>query len=841
MIKVGNKKAVRRLALRSFSAAKTRNIIAAVAIALTTVLFTSLFTIGSGMVESIQRETIRQAGGDGHLSLKYLNQQQYENIKDHPLIDRISYNLIASDSVDNPEFLKRHVEMYYMDETGMDLGFCRPTTGRAAQAADEVVCDTKTLDLLGVPHEVGAKVPLRYTIRGQQFATEFTLSGFYESDPVFNVGFALVSQEFVQQYADLLQPTYRTDHVMTGSINSYVMLHNTWDLEGKLTRIVEESGYRQGDGEIEGPDVVDCNTNWAYLSAGATTDPGTVAAIAVGLLLIMLTGYLIIYNIFQISVIRDIRFYGLVKTIGTTSRQIKRIITIQALVLAAGGIPAGLVLGYLLGRWALPLITAYTSFASSVTVSASPWIFLGAALFSLLTLFISTRKPGRLAAKVSPVEAVRFSGVDQTGRRASKRGTDGGKLHRMALSNLGRSKKRTLLSILSMTLSLVLLNSVFTISQGFDMDKFLGKFVDTDFVAAHAMYYRYEYHSRPENTVSQEMIRQIQQQPGYLEGGRIYNSILAGVRYTIPEGSRYNLYNDGVNPRADIYGMEDFPLSRQKVVAGESDMDVLVEKMKTGKYIIESISTDDYGKLRLDEKHFKVGDKVTVLTDKGEFTYEVLAQVAEQYWPYTNRSGWDFRLILPAEEYQNILDPQLCMSFVFNVKEGRAEDMAQFLQEYTETQEPTMMTESKLSRAAEFDSTRGMVITVGGALSAIIGLIGLLNFVNSILTSITARRHEFAMLQSIGMTKRQQRRMVCLEGLYYAAGTALMALALSVLCSCTVVRGVMGGIWFFSYHFVLWPVAVAIPLLLVVASIIPALAFHSTDRTSVVERLREAE
>ena len=75
-------------------------------------------------------------------------------------------------------------------------------------------------------------------------------------------------------------------------------------------------------------------------------DPPTVIGVLAALLLIILTGYLIIYNIFQISVIKDIRFYGLLKTIGTTGKQIKKIIRRQALVLAAIGIPIGLVAGY---------------------------------------------------------------------------------------------------------------------------------------------------------------------------------------------------------------------------------------------------------------------------------------------------------------------------------------------------------------------------------------------------------------------------------------------------------------------------------------------------------------
>ena len=118
------------------------------------------------------------------------------------------------------------------------------------------------------------------------------------------------------------------------------------------------------------------------------------------LALILLTGYLIIYNVFHISVAGDIRFYGLLKTIGTTPRQLRRIIRTQALLLSLIGIPVGLLLGWLLGGILTPVIVARLDGVSSV-VSVSPVLFVGAALFALVTVLISCRRPGRLAGKVS--------------------------------------------------------------------------------------------------------------------------------------------------------------------------------------------------------------------------------------------------------------------------------------------------------------------------------------------------------------------------------------------------------------------------------------------------------
>ena len=119
------------------------------------------------------------------------------------------------------------------------------------------------------------------------------------------------------------------------------------------------------------------------------------------------------------------------------------------------------------------------------------------------------------------------------------------------------------------------------------------------------------------------------------------------------------------------------------------------------------------------------------------------------------------------------------------------------------------------------------------------GLVGVVNFFNAILTGITTRRRELAVLQSIGMTGRQLRTMLALEGLLYTLGAALLALVLIAVTAPFVGPGLNGLIWFFTYRFTLWPIAVVLPLFGALGILIPVLSCRAAQRYSVVERLRQ--
>jgi len=181
------------------------------------------------------------------------------------------------------------------------------------------------------------------------------------------------------------------------------------------------------------------------------------------------------------------------------------------------------------------------------------------------------------------------------------------------------------------------------------------------------------------------------------------------------------------------------------------------------------------------------------------------------------------------------------MSYAFNVSDDQGGTMESFLKSYTDSVEPMMNYTSKFTAVNEFAGTRNMVVMIGGALSFIIGLIGILNFVNAILTSIITRRREFAMLQSIGMTMKQLRKMLMFEGLYYSLGTCLLSLIFGVVFSLLIIRPFCGLLWFLSYRFLLLPLVMVLPVLLILGVLIPLVSYMATGVDSIVERLREAE
>ena len=115
-------------------------------------------------------------------------------------------------------------------------------------------------------------------------------------------------------------------------------------------------------------------------------------------------------------------------------------------------------------------ITSYTDLGISLKIR--PQVAVFGIVFALLTVFISCRKPGKIAGSVSPVEAVRYT-EGKGSRKKRKKSEKGARIHRMALSNLGRNKKKTTLVLVSLSMSMILLCIVFTGVGSFRVDAYL--------------------------------------------------------------------------------------------------------------------------------------------------------------------------------------------------------------------------------------------------------------------------------------------------------------------------------------------------------------------------------
>lgn len=883
-MKVSNRGCIGRLSLRALRANRTRNLVAVLAIALTAMLFTSLFTIALSINEGIQQSTFRQVGGYAHGSFKYLSREQLDELKDDPLIQEHGERLFLGMPQKAP-FQKSHVELSYMSAETARWMYSEPTEGRLPEeGTDEAAAETHVLDLLGVPHEPGAQFTMTFDVDGYETTQTFTLSGWWTGDEISTASQVLLPESRVHAVLDEIGY-----HPVPGRLNGTwgmdVMLKSgTRHIEADLNEILSHYGYQSEDEREE--NYIGTGVNWAYTGAqlSSSADALTIGIIVGVLLLILFTGYLIIYNVFQISVAGDIRFYGLLKTIGTTPRQLRRIVRIQALLLSAAGIPLGLLVGWLTGIRLVPVIVAQLS-AVVVVASVSPVLFLGSAAFALATVLISCRRPARMAARVSPIEAVRYTEGGNLKRKGLRR-SKGVSLFSMALANLGRSRGKTVVTMLSLTLAVVLLNMTATLSNSFDIDKYISNFTASDFIIGGAGRFKLFLPFSNDSAVSEEAIEAVQAQGGITDGGRIYGATSQMLEFVPesyfrqtqggwydPEGLEMALKwverNDKgeVGTRVQISGMEPFALDHLEVFEG--DLDKLKQSGEDKRYIAAVYLDNDYGEILPDSHWAKLGDTVTIryideselyYRDTGEvipegetisetrpydsravkyrdIEYEVAALVNVPYAMAYRYYGAD-EFVMNAEDFIRDTGTDSIMYYAFDTTDEAAAPMEAFLKDYTGKQNADLDYESKGSYTDEFDSTRSMFVLLGGALSFIVGLVGVLNFFNAIVTGIASRRRELAVLQSIGMTDRQLKGMLMLEGVLYTVGAAVLALLIIVVSAPIMGSVLEGWMWFLTYRFTVWPVAVIVPLFMLLGILIPMQSSRAAQKFSVVERLR---
>ena len=844
MRKVKNKKVIRKLSARILSAKRSKNLIGLAAILLTTILFTTVFSVCGNLLRSQTESTFRQVGGNAQAGFKNFTMSEYDQLKEDSGIRDVSYNIFVGNAV-NPQLNKLQTEVRYYEPLNARQSFAYPTTGKLPEEQDEIAMSTLILDALDIPHELGQKVTLDLNIHNEIRTDTFTLCGFWEGDPVMMAQEAAVSKAYADLTAPLeTTPYYETDGTdYSGYMNISFNFSSSFNIEGQMEELIRRCGF---DGTLISPSV-----NWAY--SFSSIDWTTVSVLTILILLIMLSGYLIIYNIFYLNIFSDIRFYGLLKTVGTTGRQLRKIVRRQAWALCLFGVPAGLAAGWVIGRLLTPVITDMLT-STDVYYSANPLIFLGSALFTVLTVYISCIKPCRIAAKVSPVEAVRFT--EKSVRKKSKKTKKTTPLS-MARANLGRNKRKLVLVVLSLSLSLVLLNSVYTIVTGFDMDKYLADKLLTDFEVSSASIYNFSSPEVDYAGVTRDFQEELSAQEGVTDIGNIY---LSGTVHNYsdaewetveqimdaPENSEY--FSDPIMEEAfdyvrtshrtnvDIYGVNETAAKYIKPDEGTFDW----EKFKSGNYIlVNSFSMDDETSIPF----LKPGDEVTVrFSDTVSKKYTVLAVAQMPTALSSQRYGlMNEEFILPDTEFLTQFGDRQPMKTVFNVSDDRQTAVAAWLEDYCEKVNPDMDYRTKADYQQEFSSLKQTYAVTGGILSIILALIGLLNFINVTATSILSRRQELAMMESVGMTGAQQRRMLLGEGLCYALLSILISCTAGVGAGYALVLAFAGQMDVFTWRFTLLPVAICTPFLIAISLAVPSVCYAYARKQSVVERLRTTE
>lgn len=884
-INVSNRKCIRNISFKSMKASKTRNIIAIIAISLTSILFTALFTISMSIVYGFEQSNFRMVGGYSHAGFKYLTEEQCEELREDPLIKEYGLRKFLGMPTEKP-FNKSHVELSWADANCCKWMFLKPIEGRfPKEGTNEAATDTQVLSLLGVKPEIGAQFSITFDVDGTETTETFTLCGWWEYDTAIIANHVILPESRVDEILTNLD-TQCLDG-MTGLYNLDVMLKSSSHIEKDMYTIVERHGYQSDDSSQD--DYMRVGINWGYAGAQLSDnfDLGTLFSIAMILLLIAFTGYLIIYNVFQISVSNDIRFYGLLKTIGTTGRQLKRMVFLQAIFLSVIGIPIGLLIGYITGAILTPFVSSNLNGIMEGALSVNPLIFIVSALFSLITVVISCRKPGKMAAKVSPIEALRYSdGINS--KKTTRNAKTGASIYKMAFANMGRNRKKTLVTIISLSLAVVILTITVTFVKGFDINKYVSRSMNVDFVLSDAAYFQAGLSMNINgDSVEEDIINIINEQSGITESGHTYGK--TGTAETLtPTQHILDLYKwfgfdeDYVNSIIDssekkddmilngvqLYGMEPFCLEQLKVAEGD------ISKLNgDGNYIAAQYFGDEYGNIYPDTNWAKLGDKVIIrYTDEWEYYNPQTDKVYESFDAIGPDEPWRVRaasyheveyevaalviipnsltyryrimqdeFVLGAETFKRDTGTDSVMYYAFNMEENAIDDMENYIADLTENVMPRYDYESRKTYAEDFSSFVNMFMILGSVLSFIIGFIGILNFLNAFLTSIVSRHREFAVLQSVGMTGSQLKKMLIAEGEILTLGSVLLSFILIVVTGPVFSNVVSSVFWFFTYKFALTPFVIITPIFAVLGVLLPMIAYRAMAGKSIVERLREAE
>lgn len=840
------------LSKRMFHTSRGRNLVAVLAILLTTMMFTTLFTLSQSMSQNLIEMTFRQTGYNAEASMRGLSEEQADLIANHPDVEELGRSIVLG-LAENRELSGRSVEIRWANDPYAQHSYALPTTGHLPQAADEIALDTLTLDRLGIPHELGAPVTLEWRKDSsdpdaETIRADFTLCGFWEGNQSSYSSMAWVSRV----YADKM-----TGGVLSADPNQIfglymvqVNLYSDQNIEEAMERVLADTGLSE----------LEYSVNLAY-----SPEMGAVAAqenlpMYLGMGLVFIAGYLIIYNIFQISVTADVQFYGKLKTLGTTTRQLKKLIYNQANRLCIVGIPAGLILGWLLGTVLVPVLMG--SMEGTAVVSASPMIFIGSALFAWATVLISCLRPACLAGKISPIEALRMSDADSGSKKKVKRHRGSASLSSMAWDNLWRNKKRTVTVICSLTLGLVLLSGFYAKNAAFDMEKYLADLTIADFTLSDSSNVDYLNGYDPHGTtLTGELVSAAESQQGLEAVGHQYS---AQIDWQIDEATLQNVaafyteerladwesydpagaqalrdaLSSGV-ASATLYGLDGIPLDtitqQQYLMEGSFD----AAAFASGDYILAVGPSVEPGESYPVLPTSPVGSVVEL---NGR-SYTVMAIVyplnpVTQLAPQQGENGkFALSFILPTAVFREQWPDHTLRQLFLNTYDSHIESMQAFLDEYMASTNPGLPVTSRQTMAEQYQTQTRSSAVMGNAVSVVIALVGVLNFINSMVTAIVSRRREFAVMQSVGMTKKQLCRMLVNEGLYYAGLTLLFSYLISAFAVGVVVRAMVEG-GFTTFRFTLLPLLICTPILLLFAVLIPCICFRNLEKHSIVERLR---
>ena len=524
---------------------------------------------------------------------------------------------------------------------------------------------------------------------------------------------------------------------------------------------------------------------------GSSATNGIFIIIGIVIGIVVISTIAVIYNSFQISVVERIRQFGLLRAVGSTKKQIRKIVVREATILAAIGIPIGLLLS---------VIAAYTigvifkilggSEISFITMNPSPKILAASAALGLITIYISALLPAYFASRVSPLYAIsgRMAIVKENIKK--RKGSIVQKLFgfegAMAYKNIKRNRRRYRITVFSMVISIVLF---ITFKSLMDMTLTLNKQTNEtskkDFTISLDK-------NNDKDTISDSIVNKVKNLPTVKKVCGInqsYNFNMAiensdkiskikkswGVyKQVTVNGKDMTSLNSSIN----VYDVESIEASKKYLKSGNINIDKL--NKENGVILIDKNEVDHGSKAYIGPvSDLKVGDVVllqynsdfnkSIQFGKGNLEkVKIMAILKDD--PFDFQGQQSGLKIITTEELAKKLTGQNTInrnSINIRINNKKDEKAAKNQIEDAINNYSNLTLINNIDQNKDFNSAVLIMKILLYGFVLVISLIGSINIVNTLTTNIILRKREFATLKSIGLTQKGLRKMIVFEGVIY--------------------------------------------------------------------------
>ena len=844
-----NKEVIKRVEKGMMKANRTRNIFAVVAVALTTFMITTIFSLGINYKENMELTSVRTSGTNANVSLAMPTNEQEKEIRDLDYVKTVGTQyMIGSVAEKNEADRDLAIAMQYYDNTEWEKHYKEAISnikGEYPKKENEIMLSEDALSQLGIKEpKLDMEIPLSYISKDGEQKDTFTLSGWFRS--YTGTGMAFLSKSYCQEHGYTMQ----NSGVLSISLDN--PKDNFYDIQDDIT--LNENQTFQG-------------------SVSMSSSSGSVYAMIILLVFFIIgSGYLLIYNVLYISISRDTRFYGLIKTLGTTEKQIKTLVKRQALTFGCIGIPIGVILAGALSFGIVPVIleNAFDSGKSIMDAEMffHPSIFILSIIFSALTVWISCNAPAKVAGKISPIEALRYQNFAST-KTKSRNSTNGGKLHVMAYHNVFRDKKRAFLVFMSLFMGITMILGVNGMIGSMKAENYVEKYMDYNFEYRDVQFEQYEQPNKEVPQFDEQFVEQIKQIDG-VKNVDIQKTVWGGIAFDEAdleefmkikyEDSRYKTEGQSYQEMvADLkkyanagdYGCYITTLDDKAVEEYNTehpDTPIDIEKFQRGETAISGMDTEYNA-----PNTALVGKTLSLTADSpdGKAT-DFLIDGSFYFGDYENNLSYSMDQrkdisIVPDIIYvseagmERLTSAPIISGIGIDIKDmNQLEEIDSELQALNGTLTKTEWSyQSPVGIIEEFNQMNYSMNLLGNGAAVLLIVIGLINFINVMLTGVVARKNEFAVMESIGTSKKQIKKILTLEGGIYALVTTGLIMTLGNAFLLLVADAVphIADYAKFEYPFAL--VICLIFAIFIICLSVPAIVYRAVSKETVIERLHD--